>query len=53
MRDIYINSNLNSQNSLAAVEALSLKISSNGTSLKWSGINPNEQDCESHSQESK
>ena len=37
----------------AAVEALSLKISSNGTSLKWSEINPKEQDCGSHSQESK
>ena len=34
MRNIYINSH--SQKSLAVAELLSLKISSNGTSLKWS-----------------
>ena len=32
-----------SQNSLAAAEALSLKISSHGTSLKWSQDYPNQQ----------
>ena len=36
MRDIYINFNLNIQNSPAATEAPSLKISSHGISLKWS-----------------
>ena len=37
MREIYINSTwTNSQNSLAAAEALILKILSHGTSLKWS-----------------
>ena len=37
----YGNSNLNSsQNSLTAAEALSLKISSHGTSLKWSRTIP-------------
>ena len=35
MRNIYINSNLNPQNSPVA-ESLSVKISSHGTSLKWS-----------------
>ena len=33
---------VHSQNSLAAVEALSLKISTHGTSLKWSWRQPNQ-----------
>ena len=37
IRDIYINSNLNPLTNSLAAEAPSSKISSHGTSLKWSG----------------
>ena len=42
MRDIYISSDLNTLKNSLAAEALSLKISPHGTSLKWSWNHPNQ-----------